>query len=264
MKRIFVTGCHRSGTTMMRLILNSHPSIHCFDEWYGYKAIENNDYTNPKNAEIVGFKIPNWVDLLVHSKKHRAYYNNDPIIFMMRDVRAVIASMLTLPTGNGTWFAGAVSSINKWTTNKGCTPEFFAELAKTDTLTEPDYRKVAMFWRHKTSQYFNMIKLGWQVLPFNYENTVTRPMSCLKILCNFIEVPYHEDMLKHHQKEHDETPGGKGGGDTDIKRAVDKSSLYKWKKVLTKSQEQAILETAGELNDYVSMLRFTESTSSVD
>jgi hypothetical protein len=257
-ERLFIVGCHRSGTTMMRLVLNSHPDIHCYDEWKSYRAIESGIYPPvDKEVKAYGFKIPNWTERLVHDPVRRLYYKDgDLIVFMIRDVRDVVASMLSLPTGAGNFFIHATNAIQNWYKDpaRGCTKEFFEELTATETLSEPIYRKAALFWRYKTSQYLEMVKLGYRVLPIRYENIVTCPESCMRIICSVVGLPFSEQVLHHHQIEHDETPNGKAVGDTNVKRSIDTYSINKWKTVLTSSQESAVIETAGPLNDYMAFV----------
>jgi hypothetical protein len=39
MDRFFISGCQRYGTTMLRLVLESHSHIHWFDEAIGYRLL---------------------------------------------------------------------------------------------------------------------------------------------------------------------------------------------------------------------------------
>lgn len=259
-RRIFIVGCHRTGTTLMRLILNSHPAIHCFDEWKSYKALETGIYESPKNPAIFGFKIPNWTDLIVDSEYHRKFYNNDPIIFMFRDVRDTIASMLRLPTGNGTWFDGVRKEIDqKWISDSSRSRFFLLhgeELKKIETLPYKDYRKASLYWRYKTSKYLDMIMLGWPVLPIRYEFLVQIPKPQLALICQFLQIEWDNKLLNHHLVEHDEVYNNYAVGNTLVDRPIESNSMAKWKNILTVEQEHAILETAGEWNDYVSIFPY--------
>ena len=90
-----------------------------------------------------------------------------------------------------------------------------------------------MFWRYKTSKYFDMVRMGWPTIPVHYENLVIQPEACLKIIFKFLEIEWSDDVLNNN---------------------VHSNSVHKFKEVLTKEQEMVILETAGELNNYVSFI----------
>ena len=250
-RKFLILGCHRTGTTMMRLILDSHPDIHCFDEWKGYTALEEGDYTNPKNAKLLGFKCPNWTYWLVESDEHQKICEAMPVIFMLRDVRGCITSMLRLKTGSGSFFKG----IQTWPDRTQLKDHHKEELARIKTLSCPEYRVAAFYWRYMTEQYIELAKMGWPVLPIHYEQFVQFPESHLRVICNFLQVPWDDALLRHYEFEHDETPGGRAVGNTALDRPVDALSVMIWKDVLTVEQEEAILETAGGLNDYVSVIR---------
>lgn len=242
---------------MMRLILNSHKDIHCFDEWKSYPAVLSNNYTNDKHAPIVGLKMPTWTEYLIDSEEYKKYYDNDPVIFMWRDVRAVIASMLSLPTGKGCFFNGVLEAINqKWPVDKDRKfyPDHKQEIEMIEKMTEPNYRKAAVYWRYKTSRYLEMVQAGYRVLPIHYTMFVRNPTSHLKIITEFLELEWDDNLLHHHMREHDETFEGYAVGNTLVKRPIDTESVDKWKNILTKEQELAILETVGPWNDFVSIL----------
>lgn len=245
-QKFFILGCQRTGTTMMRLILDSHPDIHCFDEWKGYSALLNEDYSNSKNAKLIGFKCPNWTSLFLKSDQHYQMLKSYPIIFMLRDVRGCVASMLKLKTGNGTYLKGI---------EKNWASKPTEEILKAKTQTFPEYRVAALYWKEQTSQYIEMIKRGLSVLPIHYEQFVQFPESHLKIICDFLQVPWNDMLMRHHEFYHDETPGGKAVGETALDRSVDLSSIFLWADVLSSKEEIAILEMAGPLNDYISILK---------
>lgn len=253
-KRFFICGCQRSGTTLMRLILDSHPRIHCFDEYKSYRALESGDYYNPKGAKFLGFKVPLWTNLFVDNPAYRQYYANEPVLFMMRDARATLASMLTLKTAEGTMFQDVLSAIEQRRPERP--PLEFSNLFKdeldaVEQLPESAYRKVALFWRYKVSKYFDMARLGWPVLPIRYEALVLRPECHLRQIVNFLKLDWHENLLRHDVLEHDEVIDGFAVGRTIVRRTIDTRSLQRWPRILTPEQEKAILETVGEWNDFV-------------
>lgn len=258
-RRVLIAGCHRSGTTLLRLILDSHKDIHCFDEWTSYDILSDKKFHNKDNP-ILGFKIPNWTELIVDYLDYRQYYNNDPILFMMRDVRAVIASMVTLPTGEGTWFKGLVRKMDKEWPNDPYKKEFFKkygnELEEINNKSESSYRKAALYWKYKNSKYLDMVKLSWPVLPIRYECFVKEPLIHLEVITDFLSANLDCNMLVHYDVEHDEVFNGYAVGNSLVSRSIDTSSVNKWKTILTDEQETAILEVAGDLNKFISVLPY--------
>jgi Sulfotransferase domain len=86
-----ITGCQRSGTTLLKLILDSHSKIKVYDEdEVGFHG-ENILSFAEKHSEITGYKLPmisNEIDILQKL--------NYKIIFIVRDPRDTILSMYNL------------------------------------------------------------------------------------------------------------------------------------------------------------------------
>jgi Sulfotransferase family len=53
--RFFVAGCQRSGTTLLRLVLECHPRVYCFDEAIGYRVLAGEPFDVPAERTRVGF-----------------------------------------------------------------------------------------------------------------------------------------------------------------------------------------------------------------
>jgi hypothetical protein len=60
----FITGCQRSGTTMLRLVLECHSGIFCFDEPQSYRVLTSPEHDGPAATDLVGFKIPRLAEQL--------------------------------------------------------------------------------------------------------------------------------------------------------------------------------------------------------
>jgi hypothetical protein len=101
MRRFFIVGCQRSGTTLLRLILAGHPAIYCYDETLAYARLRDGQASEALGYELVCYKIPRWTEQLNipvladegHDIVAARFYSREPIIFMIRDVRDVVASM---------------------------------------------------------------------------------------------------------------------------------------------------------------------------
>ena len=84
----------------MRLVLECHSHIVCFDEPRAYQELAQNTYDLRAGKTIAGFKIPRWTEQLDELElsdyglgiEARRFYEREPIIFMLRDVRCVCSS----------------------------------------------------------------------------------------------------------------------------------------------------------------------------
>ncbi len=92
-KPILITGCQRSGTTLLHLILDSHPRIHSIDE-SGYAADKVDDYLeNPDFHPFVSLKLPRFASNLACLTRNLSELK---VLWCIRDPRDVIASMVNL------------------------------------------------------------------------------------------------------------------------------------------------------------------------
>jgi hypothetical protein len=163
----------------MRLILGSHPKIVALDEARSYSCVHENSYEFPKCTEYVALKTPVWTDYLVDSEEFKRFHrDDDSIVFMFRDVRAVIASMKTLQTDKGAFINDALKTMEEgWLVdeNRKFKDTYLEEYNKAKDLHHSDVRRAALFWKYKTSKYFEMKELGWKVLAVRYESLVQSP-----------------------------------------------------------------------------------------
>jgi len=127
-KAFFILGCQRTGTTLMRLILESHSQISCIDENRAYQILSNQELfrkeqkTN-QNKKWLCFKTPRITEQMSEpfladvGINFRAPNNfkGSPIIFMMRNVLDTITSMKTLDQDGLSWLdRWAEKTINFW------------------------------------------------------------------------------------------------------------------------------------------------------
>lgn len=121
LERFFISGCQRSGTTMLRLVLESHSSIQCFDEAMGYDILvkemkgEIVDFSVKAGSVLLGFKIPRFTEQLTQAEFNEcdygsipSFYRGQKVVHVFRDALDVIASMMKLKV------AGGVSWIDKY------------------------------------------------------------------------------------------------------------------------------------------------------
>ena len=220
-KQFFIVGSQRSGSTLLKLILDSHPDIIVYEESESYKKLENNDYPQDR---VVGFKIPIWTSRISWLKKE---YPNAKYIFLKRDLRAIACSMLTLKKEGQIWIQrnglfDLECSIKDLDNPKDKT--FFSK--KLENLKSlNDWISISVLCAFVKCYYFleEYRRFSLNVLELEYETLVTNPDEEIKNILAFLCIRWNDNVLKHHKLNK-----GIWGG-TNFQRKIDINSINKWK-----------------------------------
>ncbi len=273
MNRFFILGCQRSGTTLVRLILECHPKIFCFDEWNAYKSLKINDYNRllSSNKKFYGYKIPRWTEKLNDGLIFdpgdgvwmRRFYRGEPIIFLLRDVRDTVTSMFRLKAGSSNWWTewGDIILGFKMRSRR------FVKLYCNDLprIEANPFAAAALYWKFKTQAFFEYRDLGWPVYGLRYEDLVRKQEVELKKIVKFLGLMWDDRLLHYSEQPHREIGSdGKAIGDTDPNRPIDTSSIGTWRNTLPLKEVKEIMAIAGEMNNKISQdlnnnLKFTSS-----
>lgn len=246
-ERFFITGCQRSGTTMLRLILEGHHDIRCVDEMRSYRVLAGHEPDHGEAKPLVGFKIPRLAEQLDRRDAYdyglpdapTDFYRGEKVLFMVRNFRDVIASMLKL--------RGAASWLEDWgipiLRHKAATePEFAERWRKELSLCAIGPSRIAggaTYWAYRCDALLRYLDMQLPVLPISYESLVRNPRIELARICRFLAVPFDEALLKHHQLEHgDLDQEGLATGGTDPTRRIDARSVGQWRDWLTAEDER--------------------------
>jgi hypothetical protein len=193
---IFIVGCHRSGTTLLRLILDSHPNISCGpetrflrdlkhltrDSWsqlslYGFPreywhakvatmfGSFQQDYANRRGKRRWADKTPLYamsLDYIIELFPHAQ------VIHVIRDGRDVVASHRST---FGYW--SAVKSTAKWHRYVNTVRAVGSQLPR--------------------DQYFEL----------RYEELIGDTEGTLRTLLAFLVEPWDDALLQHDKKPHD-------------------------------------------------------------
>lgn len=245
--KIFILGCQRSGTTLLRLILDSHKKIHCYGETTGYAYFEKNIKLRHKK-KFEAFQLPIWTELFVEYECIRNYRsNNDKILFIFRDPKEVISSMKCLKINNKNYIEYEVSkNIKDWMNDKSRSfKKDFDKEIKDDPIA-----KAICYWKYKNNAFFKMKNLNWNIKLINYKNLVENPKNTIEEILKFLNIKWDNNVLHHHKIQHNEVfQNNLTLGNTKADRPIDQISLNKWQKTLSKKEIEIIEEKTKEMKE---------------
>jgi hypothetical protein len=250
---IIITGCQRSGTTMLNLALDSHPEIVGIDE-VDFDIARMPEYLKgPEYAPAVCFKLPSAAAAV-------PFIRGIPgvrVLWALRDPRAVVASMIRLPVAlDGVpipWAAhptGAGVELTRCTRVLGGMPPDLAAVerqylaaAQAPPGTWPLDQLVtsaALCWRLKNDLLGVYDREGIAYRIVVYEDLVRHPEPQLRAIVAHLGLAWHDDVLRH-QELHE----GVSVGRTDNTRAIDTASTDKWRQVLGPEQLDIVRAICG-------------------
>jgi hypothetical protein len=249
---IIIGGCPRSGTTLLRVMLDSHPNIACGPE---LKAIPNvamlfaqvhkahsghlqrhHGISGPTLARIFGAQIKSLLEpyRLRRGKPRIAEKTPDnfevfrllafmlpgsPLINVIRDGRDVVCSLLTQK-----WLRPSTGNPISFTRNARRAAELWVDsITRTRSLTTPKYRRI----------YHEL----------RYEDLVNAPEPTLKALFAFLEEPWDPVVLGFDRIDHDPTNSAEEW--RKVMRPVDRSAIGRWRRDLSPADKEIVKEVAG-------------------
>ncbi|XP_071094005.1 protein-tyrosine sulfotransferase 1-like [Haliotis cracherodii] len=231
---IFIGGMPRSGTTLMRALLDAHPEVRCGEETrvvpriLGMRTQWEKSPTEKKrlaNAGITGDVLDSAVRAFIleiiakHGEAAPHLCNKDPFtlksaiylsqlfpyskyILMVRDGRAVVHSIITRKV--------TISGFDL-----------------------KSYRKCLQKWNQAVeSMYGQCLRVGpYRCMPVYYEQLVLHPELWMRRILNFLELPWNQSVL--HHEDYVGKPGGislsKTEKSTDqVIKPVNVEALTKW------------------------------------
>lgn len=263
MDRFFISGCQRSGTTMLRLILESHPSIQCFDEAAGYDLLvreskdEGREFPVKEGASLLGFKIPRFTEQLTWLEfsdpdygVFSSFYKDQKIIHVVRDVLDVIGSMMRLKApGGASWIdrygRSILQALIQHPNVKAIYKKQYAALERQGL---PVHLVGALYWEIKNQGFFDLLEHNKPVYAVRYESLVGSPEIELQKLSQFLGVSWSDSLLNHPEHPHTELDeSGIAIGETDPRRSIDTQSIGGHRHLMT---EQQIQEVGSYVEDF--------------
>ena len=258
---IFILGVPRSGTTLLRMIIDSHPEIMCGPEapWITNQQLDwapslrsltlfmtKNEWGAVKafkgvEQDLIYQLIANFINeiMSVSARSH------GKIQWAEKTPRNIIALPFLYRLFPHAKFVHiyrdgrdvALSTMGKWTT----IPMF-------DKKVKNNYKNALKRWVNWNQKFWkDADKIGLNYISICYEDLVTLPQAEIGKLLEFLEVTWSDKVLKPHAVEHDIVKmTGKGIKAFFDRNSIDTASIYRWKKELNWLQKQTTKSIAEE------------------
>lgn len=248
---IFIGGVPRSGTTLLRVILDTHPRIYCGTELRVVQALtalwSSANSTGPVLAEaygvdtghlrqvfvdlILSFLLPAWqasgkarvaektpFNVLVFPEL-RCLFPDSPLVHVIRDVRDVVASRLErdrFAAGNSPIDTAALAGVRA--------EEWVGTMA---------IRRRMLSDERLAQRYFEV----------RYEKLANSPHETLEALFDFLGERFDPAVLGFHRVSRN-VDGSEEWSAEAVRRPIFASSCGRWRESLSGAEQAAVLHVA--------------------
>ncbi len=260
----FLLGAQRSGTTMLRLMLNGHPRIAvphetAFITVFQNKSSEYGDLADRRNATRL------LDDIASHHLVVRGGHIKDKEAILSHRIRSfsdlvrAIMGEYARAEGKNRWgdktpfYTEDIDVL--WNLFPGC--QFIhlirdgrdVALSQTGISWLPNnVPQIAADWRHKTTichKVGSVLPPG-HFLEIRYEDLVTSPERTLNTICHFLGEPYSADMLFYHHTAERVVPQESLKWHRNSVRPPDPSKIGEWRDKLSRTDRILFEQIAGD------------------
>ncbi len=265
---IFVVGSQRSGTTLLRLMLNAHPNIAIpFESNFivdtARRIDEYGDLRDRKNLrrlldDIAEDSFVARGGLIVDKEKILAF-SPDTYPELIRSIYTVYAAS----HGKTRWG----DKDPAYVTDLDVIHELFPDCRiihivrdgrdVASSLMGLDWGsrnipRLARDWQWKVTLAHKMgAMIPDQYLEVRYEDLVRSPQACLEEICDFVGERYDDAMLRYHEEASKSMPSDSLKYHASSISPPDPAKIQMWKSKMTPSDQMIYEQIAGEtLNDF--------------
>jgi hypothetical protein len=250
---IVIGGCGRSGTTLMRVIFDTHPRICCGPEsrlflphWPSFKklaarfglpetTVRELLTRSGSQAEFIeqffasyseSRQKPRWAEKTPRNVLHLGYvfehFPNARFVHMIRDGRDTICSLRTHPRHKVV--DGRLVELDTWHPIEPCLERWVTNVqAGLEFRGDPRYIEI------------------------RYEELVAKPRETLIPLFEFIDEPFDERVLEHHRERGPSRDATHFPQNPEATRAMYTKAVARWQRDLTADEIAVVKREAGPL-----------------
>lgn len=255
-KNIFIVGCGRSGTTLLKSILSAHPDIYVSPETFFYTSIVPKA---PKRTDLLDFVVSRWWIADAGITRDRML-KHLPDKYGADDVFRALMAVFGDDHRNCVIGEKTPNHVNHLREIRVAFPEGkFIQMMRDPRAVLASYKKAKV----GTNQVYGIIN-EWakaanvylencnnnDFFCIRYEDLVTDPQSVLKKLFDFVGVDWDEGVLNFHNRA-ERGYSVEQAHHINTMRPIFHSSLESWRKGISLG-ELAVLESKlGDLMEKV-------------
>jgi len=255
-KPVIITGCQRSGTTLLHLILDSHPDIHGVDEDAYDDALFAAYREEARFHPVVSFKLPR----VAFNLQVIQSYPGVQVLWCVRDPRDVVVSMIDLhmrlsksvsvswtahPHGGEYEIYHGFRALPKRVQRALAAPMrkygWIKRKKRWARRHEDLVLTGALVWRikHELKACYEAANIPHRVV--RYEDLIGQSREEVSRILSYLQVPWHDNVLQHHRLH-----TGVSIGETDNTRPIDRKSKGRWKEELSEKEQEVVRDLCAE------------------
>jgi len=263
---VFIVGCGRSGTTLLRLILNRHRDLAIFGE--SGMFFRRRKYAYLAKPRALRRFVKDWETVISQHSPHLGLVSSEPVMAALRQsasyaeatslvMRAFAAAEKKQVWGEKTpahvmrlkdiFAAYPNARVIHMTRDPRATVASAITALGDNRFTAVNVYRAARYWLRCEMQIerFAAAKPD-RIMRVRYEDLVAEPETVVRDLCRFLGVPYAPDMLDVAASARQYAPKTEAGGQIvpihqGLLRDVNRDAVEKWRTVLS-SDMQAVVE----------------------